>query len=84
MCEVEISQIFRDGDNPMSTVPANPLKTADDPPLSQIARMYEAYFTMLERQAVRLENVASELGDEEQREFSLTSRASPTQPISRR
>lgn len=35
--------------------------------MAPIARMYEAYFTALEKQAVRLEMVASKLGDEEQR-----------------
>ena len=32
--------------------------------MSQIAEMCEAYFTTLERQAVRLEHVASKLEDE--------------------
>ncbi len=39
--------------------------------MSQIARMFEAYFTILERQAVQLEGVASKLGDEGQRSTVL-------------
>ena len=35
-----------------------------DPPMSQLARMYEAYFVTLERQAVRFETLASKLDGE--------------------
>lgn len=40
---------------------------AGDPPILPLAKMYEAYFTTLERQAVRFETVASKLEDEEKR-----------------
>jgi len=40
---------------------------ADDPPTSQLAEIYEAYFTALERQAMRFENVASKLEDQDKR-----------------
>jgi hypothetical protein len=50
-------------DRPMSTAPTIRRITHDDPRTSQLARMYEAYFTTLERQAVRFENVAAKLED---------------------
>ena len=33
--------------------------------MSQLAEMYEAYFTTLEKHAVRLENIAAKLKDED-------------------
>jgi hypothetical protein len=48
---------------PMSTAPTIRLITSDDPRMSQLAEMYEAYFTTLESQAVRFENVAAKLED---------------------
>ena len=41
--------------------------TAGDPPMSQRARMHEAYFVTLERQAMRFETVASKLEDDDKR-----------------
>jgi len=35
--------------------------------MSQLAEMYESYITAIERQAMRFEDVALELGDEEKR-----------------
>jgi hypothetical protein len=51
----------------MSTAPAIRLTADDDPLIPQIARMLEAYFKSLEEQAVRLENFASKLEDEDKR-----------------
>jgi hypothetical protein len=48
---------------PMSVAPTIHPINNDDPPISHLADMYDAYFTSLERQAVRLENVASKLED---------------------
>jgi len=50
---------------PMFTAPTIRRITADAPPTSDLAEIYETYFTTLERQAVRFENVASMLKDED-------------------
>jgi hypothetical protein len=49
----------------MFTAPTIRRITADAPPTSDLAEIYETYFTTLERQAVRFENVASMLKDED-------------------
>jgi hypothetical protein len=51
----------------MSTAPAARLATGGDPPIPPIARMFEAYFKILEGQAVRFENVASRLEEKDKR-----------------
>ncbi len=51
----------------LSTAPTVRPLTAGDPPISPLAKMYEAYFATLEKQAVRFETVASKLEDEDKR-----------------
>ena len=53
----------------MSTARTIRSMTAGDPILP-LAKMYEAYFTTLESQAVRFEIVASKLEDEDKRAIS--------------